>query len=387
MLLNPHEFFYSEKVRSVFFQMMCLLVFLALTATFIYNASINLKLQGTATGFGFLSERSGFAINQLPISYSEDSTFFRAFLVGMINTIIVSGLGIILATLLGFIVAICRLSTNYLLSKTAVVFIETLRNLPLLLQIFFWYYVVLQALPTVRSSITLADHIFINNRGIHIPSLIFEPGAIGFGASLAVVGLSFFVYRWLVVRHQRLTGIRWPLWPFVVSSGTVLSLALVVTKVPIKLDVPSLQGFNFTGGLVMTPEFLALFLSLSLYTASFIAEIVRAGILAVPKGQVEAARALGLKRSTALSKVIIPQAMRIIIPPLTSQYLNLTKNSSLAAAIGYPELVSVFAGTVLNQTGQAVEVLAITMAVYLTLSLSMSVMMNLYNKRIQLTQR
>lgn len=378
---------YSEKARSIFFQVVCLGVFFGLTAMFIFNASVNLKMQGTATGFGFLSERSGFAINQLPIAYSEDSTFFRAFLVGLVNTIIVSGLGIVLATLLGFFVAICRLSSNYLLTKAAVVFIETLRNLPLLLQIFFWYYVVLQALPDVRSSVTLGQHVYINNRGFHLPAVVFGPGSSGFMVTLVVVGLSWLIYRAVVSRHRRLTGTQLPLWPYLLSSAGVLTLAYVVTGKPLSLTVPTLQGFNFVGGLVMSPEFLALFLSLSLYTAAFIAEIVRAGILAVPKGQVEAARALGLSRWVALTKVIIPQAMRVIVPPLTSQYLNLTKNSSLAAAIGYPELVSVFAGTVLNQTGQAVEVLAITMAVYLSLSLVMSLLMNLYNKRIQLTQR
>ena len=379
--------FYSEKVRSVFLQILCLLVFCGITAMFIYNASVNLKIQGTATGFAFLGERSGFAINQLPINYSEDSTFFRAFLVGLVNTIIVSGLGIILATLLGFFVAICRLSSNFLLSKTAVVFIETLRNLPLLLQILFWYFVVVEVLPDIQNSMAVGSAIFINKRGFYMPSLVYEPGSLALMICVLVVCSSFFMYRVIVNRHQQLTGVRWPFWPYLLSSAVVLISAFFVTGQPLSLQFPVLKGFNFAGGMVLSPEFCALFISLSFYTASFIAEIVRAGIVAVPKGQSEAARALGLKRSTVLSKVVVPQAMRLIVPPLTSQYLNLTKNSSLATAIGYPELVHVFAGTVLNQTGQAVEVLALTMAVYLTLSLTMSLVMNIYNRRIQLTQR
>lgn len=363
------------------------MIFFLLVGMIIFNAAVNLKSQGTATGFEFLRDRSGFSISQVPISYTEDSTFFRAFLVGLVNTIIVSFLGIIFATILGFIVAICRLSSNYLLSKLAVIYIEILRNLPLLLQIVFFWYLFTNSLPVVRQSINLANHVFINNRGVHIPSLLFEPGSLVVVVVLLVVLASLTIYRGLLRRHQRLTGVRWPYWPYFASSTGVLVGALLITGMPFGIEVPKLTGFNFEGGMVMSPEFLALFASLSLYTAAFIAEVVRAGILAVPKGQVEAARALGLKRSTALSLVIIPQAMRVIVPPLTNQYLNLTKNSSLAAAIGYPELVAVFAGTVLNQTGQAVEVIAITMAVYLTLSLTMSLVMNIYNKKIQLTQR
>ncbi|OOV36744.1 amino acid ABC transporter permease, partial [Candidatus Synechococcus spongiarum LMB bulk10D] len=323
---------YNEKARSIFVQVLCLVLFVALTATLVYNAAINLKSQGIASGFGFLSERSGFAINQLPISYSEDSSYFRAFWVALINSVIVSGIGIVLATAIGFLVAICRLSSNYLLSKLAVIYIETLRNLPLLLQIFFWYFVVLSSLPLVRNSLQLGESVFLNNRGLNVPRLVFEPGSWLVVAVVLLGFLGLWVYRRFVYHYQLKTGKRLWLWPYLVVATMVCVGVTLAMGTPLHWQVPQLSGFNFEGGITLSPEFMALLLSLSLYTAAFIAEIVRAGITSVPKGQVEAAKALDLPSSVTLFKIVIPQAMRVIIPPLTSQYLNLTKNSSLAAA-------------------------------------------------------
>jgi general L-amino acid transport system permease protein len=304
-----------------------------------------------------------------------------------------SGIGVVLATIVGFTVGVARLSPNWLISRMATVYIETLRNIPLLLQIFFWYFAVLRAVPGPRQSINIGDAFFINNRGLYSPSPIFGDGfglvVICFAA--AIVGI-IVLSRWAHKRQQA-TGEQFPV--FLTSLGLFFGLpvlGLIVASlayggIPLTLDYPALKGFNFKGGMVMIPEFVALLLALSAYTAAFIAEIVRAGILAVSHGQTEAARSLGLRNTPTLRLVIIPQAMRVIIPPLTSQYLNLTKNSSLAAAIAYPELVSIFAGTVLNQTGQAVEVIGITMAIYLGLSLSISALMNWYNKKMALVER
>ncbi|MDX1801565.1 MAG: ABC transporter permease subunit, partial [Marinobacter sp.] len=315
-------------------------------------------------------------------------TYGRTFLVGLLNTLLVSGLGIIAATILGFIVGVARLSKNWLVSKLALFFVETLRNIPLLLQIFFWYFAVLQNLPSPRQSLEAGGIIALNNRGLYFPAPITEPG-FGWviGAFVVAVVAALAIHRWAKNRQLK-TGQLFP--AFRVGLGLVIALPLVVyllTGAPLDWDLPHLQGFNFTGGVTIIPELAALWFALSIYTASFIAEIVRAGILSVSRGQTEAANALGLHSGLTLRLVVIPQAMRVIIPPLTSQYLNLMKNSSLATAIGYPDLVSVFMGTTLNQTGQAVEVVAITMAVYLTISLAISVLMNLYNRAVALQER
>ena len=378
---------YDKKVRHILYQVLCLGVVLGLAAFFINTAAFKLENQGITSGFGFLGDRSGFSVSQSLIPYSEDSSYGRVFWVGLVNTIIMSGLGIIFATLLGFLVAIGRLSSNYLLSKIATFYVETLRNIPLLLQIFFWYFVVLRSLPEVRESLAWREQFFLNNRGIYMPAVVSEEGSLMviLLALLAVPALWLGLY--LLKRRHQLTGKFFPRWPLYVFAVLWLPVMVVFMGVPFHIEIPTPSTFNIEGGLVLLPEFMALLLSLSLYTASFIAEIVRAGILAVPRGQVEAARALGLSYGVTLNKIVIPQAMRVIIPPLTSQYLNLTKNSSLGAAIGYPELVTVFAGTVLNQTGQAVEVLIITMGVYLFLSLCLSGFMNYYNKKSLLIEK
>ena len=362
--------------------------FIGLVWWLVDNTVANLARQNVATGFGFLDNNTGFDINQKLIAYDETSSYQRLLLVGLLNTAIVSVLGILFATLIGFMVGLARLSDNWLVSKLAFIYVEIFRNLPLLIQILFWYVLLIEILPHPKKSFGLWEVFFLNNRGLYLPWFTTLPGG---GHLLWVIGLfgagCFYVAR--KARNMReLTGqtkayVRNYILIGVICLGGYLSL----WGVPFEANLPALKGFNFRGGLSFTPEFVALLVALSLYTASFIAEIVRAGVLSVSKGQFEAAKALGLPSSVAMNKVIIPQAMRVIIPPLTSQYLNLTKNSSLAAAIAYPELVSVFAGTALNQTGQAVEIIFITMSIYLFLSLLTSFLMNTYNARAALVEK
>jgi general L-amino acid transport system permease protein len=308
--------------------------------------------------------------------------------VGLLNTLLVAGLGIVFATILGFIVGISRLSKNWLLSKVAGAYVEIIRNTPLLLQLLFWYNAVLKALPDIRESYSFVGGGFLNNRGLFLASPIFKPGAGYIGIALLIGAVGSLAYARWARKRQMATGQRAPvLW---VSLGLLIGLPLLVAAAagfPIDFEYPEKGRFNIRGGLEVLPEFAALLVGLVIYTAAFIAEVVRAGILAVSKGQTEASYSLGLRPGPTLRLIIVPQAMRVIIPPLTSQYLNLTKNSSLAVATGYPDLVQVFTGTVLNQTGQAVEVVAITMAVYLTISLVTSVLMNICNARIALVER
>ncbi len=386
-------FWNDPRFRSIFFQIVVITAVVGFAWYLFRNTTANLERQGIASGLEFLNSTAGFGIIMTLIEYSEESTYGRAFLVGLINTIVMSMIGIVLATILGFVVGIARLSSNWLISRMATVYVETLRNVPLLLQIFFWYFAVLRLAPSPRNSIQVGDSIFINIRGIYSPKPLLGDGfeLIVYGFLLAIAGIVF-VVRW-AHRRQEATGKQFPI--FLTSLGLIVGLPLVglilvmliYGGTPLQWEYPVLQGFNFRGGLVLIPEFISLLLALSTYTAAFIAEIVRAGIMAVSHGQTEAARSLGLRNGPTLRLVVIPQALRVIIPPLTSQYLNLTKNSSLAAAIAYPELVSVFAGTVLNQTGQAVEVIGITMAVYLTISLLISMFMNWYNRKMALVER
>lgn len=386
-------FWNDPKFRSIFFQLLVLAAVAAFGWYLFHNTSANLERQGIASGFGFWNSTAGFGIIDTWIEYSEESTYGRVFWVGLLNTLTVSILGIILATIVGFTVGVARLSSNWLISRMATVYIETLRNIPLLLQIFFWYGMILKGFPKIKNSFNLFDTVFLNNRGLYTPKPIFETGSwmMFLGFAIAIAGIVW-LSRWNH-RRQELTGEQFPV--FLTSLGLFFglpALGLILASisyggVPISFDYPSLQGFNFKGGSELIPELVALLLALSAYTAAFIAEIVRAGIMAVSHGQTEAAHALGLRNGPTLRLVVIPQALRVIIPPLTSQYLNLTKNSSLAAAIAYPELVSVFAGTVLNQTGQAVEVIGITMAMYLGLSLLISGIMNWYNKKMALVER
>lgn len=382
------RWWYDERIRGVFFQLLAVLGVFLIFHYAVGNALNNLEARGITTGFDFLDDHAGFSIIQTLIPYDETYSFGRTFVVGLLNTLLVSFLGIILATILGFMLGISRLSQNWLLAKISSAYIEVFRNIPLLLQIYFWYFAVLRALPAPRQSLSLGEAIFMNLRGLYVPKPIPEVGALGFCVSVVVaVVLSWVVYKWARYR-QDLTGQDFPVIYTALALLTVLPLiSILLFGVPFHWEYPKLTGFNFSGGVTIIPELAALLIALTIYTAAFIAEVVRSGILAVNYGQTEAAHALGINRKNTLNLVIIPQAMRVIIPPLTSQYLNLTKNSSLATAIGYPDLVAVFMGTTLNQTGQAIEVIVMTMAVYLTITLTTSFFMNIYNRRMLLVER
>ncbi|MER0394968.1 amino acid ABC transporter permease [Vibrio vulnificus] len=379
---------YNPTFRSVVFQVIAILALVFFFYTIVNNALTNLNARGIATGFDFLSQEAGFGIGLTLIEYDETFSYGRTFVIGLLNTALVSFLGIILATVLGFVIGIARLSSNWLVSRFAAIYIEIFRNIPLLLQIFFWYFAVLQALPSPRQSISLGEAIFLNVRGLFFPKPIFEAGsAFIFAALFAGIIATIFIGVW-ARNKQKLTGQQTPMGRIALALIVGLpALVYFVSGMPVSAEYPALKGFNYQGGISIIPELAALLVALSIYTAAFIAEIVRSGINAVSHGQTEAAMSLGLPRSRTLKLIIIPQALRIIIPPLTSQYLNLTKNSSLAMAIGYPDLVSVFAGTTLNQTGQAIEIIAMTMGVYLTLSLVTSALMNIYNKKVALVER
>ncbi len=379
---------FRPGVRSAAIQIL-LVALVLLIGWLIYRTTRqNIVTQRIPIGFDFFWIESGFSISQTLIPFAESNTYARAFLVGLLNTLFVSALGVVLATVLGFLIGIGRLSQNWIIARLCGGYVELVRNLPLLFQILFWYLAVLAALPVPRQSISLIGDIYINNRGILMPWPMFGQG-IGMVAGLAGAGiLVSLVLAALAKRVRVQTGRSIKVWPLaLVFILGVPAVAYILLGVSLDFDRPALKGFNFNGGVRIIPEFLALLIALSTYTAGFIAEIVRAGILAVPRGQNEAASALGLRRSSVLRLVIVPQALRVIIPPLTSQYLNLIKNSSLAVSIGYPDLVSVFAGTTLNNTGQAIEILGITMLVYLVISLVISIGMNYYNRRIALRER
>jgi general L-amino acid transport system permease protein len=388
-LAPPRIAIYNRpKIRAVFYQFVLLATVVWLGYEFALNAKANLDALKIASGFGFLDNTAGFAVNQSLIPYNESDTYGRVFLVGLLNTLLVAGIGIVLATILGFFIGIARLSPNWLLARLAGGYVELIRNLPLLFQLLFWYLAVLGTLPGPRQSISLFGEIFLNNRGIIVPAPVAGRGA---GAVVAVFAVSVIAIVALKLWARRLqirTGRQVPLLGTCLALLVVPSLlALIATGFPIGFERPELRGFNFVGGIRLLPEFVALVVALTTYTAAFIAEVVRAGLLAVPRGQSEAASALGLRRGLTLRLIIVPQALRVIVPPLTNQYLNLTKNSSLAVAIGYPDLFAVFAGTTLHQTGQAIEIIAITMAVYLAISLITSALMNWYNAHIRIAER
>jgi len=347
------------------------------------NARTNLESQRIASGFGFLANTAGFDVSQSLIPYSGSDTYTRVFFVGLLNTLLVAMIGIFFATVIGFLVALGRLSPNWLLSRVCGGYVELIRNLPLLFQILFWYLAVLGALPNPRQSISLFGSFFLSNRGFVVPTPIPQAGLEAVAVAFLIAIVASIVLRLYARRQLFQTGRLLTIWPYVVGMLIGLPLlASLVFGVPVSFEVPQLKGFNFSGGSRVIPEFVALTLALSTYTGAFIAELVRAGILSVHKGQMEAGSSLGLTRGATLRLIVVPQALRVILPPLTNQYLNLTKNSSLAVAIGYPDLVSVFAGTTLNQTGQAIEIIAITMGVYLLISLVTSAIMNFYGWRI-----
>ncbi len=378
----------DPKFRALVFQILSVIAVIAFFGYVVHNTLANMESRGISTGFGFLDRASGFGILQSLIPYSETSTYGRTFVVGLLNTLLVSALGIFFATIVGFLVGVMRLSKNWLINKIALVYIEIFRNIPLLLQVVFWYFAVAFNLPSPRQSLAVGELMFLNNRGMYVPAPVFGDGFwMTVAAIVAAIVAVIFLVRWA---RRRFEATGQPFHTVYASLGVLIGLPLLVfvlSGAPLHWDLPALKGFNFKGGLVVIPELFALTLALAIYTAAFIAETVRSGIQAVSHGQTEAASALGLSHANTLRLVVIPQAMRVIIPPLTSQYLNLTKNSSLAVAIGYPDLVAVFAGTTLNQTGQAVEIIAITMGVYLTLSLMISIFMNWYNARMALRER
>ncbi len=378
----------NAQHRSLLFQILLVAALGLIAWSIANNTMVNLEKRGISTGFKFLSQESGFGIIQSLVPYDESYSFGRTFIVGLLNTVVVSLFGIFFATIIGFTVGVARLSKNWLISRLAGVYIETFRNIPLLLQIFFWYFAVLRALPSPRQSLSLGESIFLNIRGLYIPCPIFEHGfGIVIAAFVLALAASIYIIIW-ARKRQRMTGKQFNSPVAIALLLTIFPLAVFfIAGSPISWELPALKGFNFRGGLTIIPEFSALLVALSIYTGAFIAEAVRSGILAVNKGQTEAASALGLHQNMVLKLVVIPQALRVIIPQLTSQYLNLVKNSSLATAIGYPDLVSVFAGTTLNQTGQAIEVVAMTMGVYLFISLTISLIMNWYNKKIMLVER
>jgi general L-amino acid transport system permease protein len=380
------SFLYRREVRQAIYQILVVIFVVALFYLMISNTAQNLRARNIASGFGFLKSVAGFDIAQTLVEYFNTSSYGRAFIIGLWNTILVAIIGIVLATIVGFVAGIARLSNNWLVAKIATLYVETIRNVPLLLQLLLWYFGVLKSLPAPRQSLNASDTVFLNVRGLYMPRIEGLLSYATLGALAAAILGSVLLMRW-ANKRQMATGRRFP--AGLVSFALILlmpAVAFLATSWPIQIDYPALKGFNFEGGVVIQPELVAITIGLVVYTGAFIAEIVRAGIVGVPKGQWEAARAVGLSNAQLLRLVVIPQAMRIIIPPLTSNYLNLTKNSSLGVAIAYADLVNV-AGTILNQTGQAVEVILMIMGVYLTLSLVTSGFMNWFNKKMALVER
>jgi general L-amino acid transport system permease protein len=378
----------DPKIRALIYQSAVAIVLVLFVVWVFYNTTANLAAQKKTTGFGFLWVTSGFDIGFSLFHYDRSSLYWQAFLVGLTNTLLVASVGIVLASLLGFTVGIARLSSNFIIRKLAAIYIDVIRNIPLLLQLFFWYFAVLKAMPGVKQSHVWFGSIAINQRGIFLPRPVTDDKFVWvIGAFAVALLVSFLLRRWARLR-QDATGQRFPMLATFLGLVIVLpALAWLLSGTNFSLEIPQLAGFNYKGGVDLPPELCALVFGLVIYTATFIAEIVRAGILAVSHGQTEAAQSLGLKEGDRLRLVILPQALRVIVPPLTSQYLNLTKNSSLGAFIGFPELVNVFAGTTLNQTGRAIEVISLTMLVYLTFSLTTSAFMNWYNARVALKER
>lgn len=377
----------NPAVRGVVYQIIFVAAVVALVAFFVHNTLFNLSRRNIATGFGFLSREAGFDVGEKLIPYTPADTYARAFLVGLTNTLHVALLGIVFASVLGTLMGLARLSSNWLVRKLAQVYVETFRNIPLLLQLFFWWGLLNKMAPGPRQAWQILPGVFVSNRGVAYPVPVGSPADKWVGlAFLAGIVLTLIARRWGISR-QAVTG--QPFRAAWVGLGLIVGLPVItffLAGAPLALDVPALQGFNFSGGSTMSPEFAALLIGLVVYTGAFVAEIVRAGILAVSWGQSEAAMALGLRSGQRMRLVVLPQALRVIIPPMTSQYLNLTKNSSLAVAIGFPDLVSV-ANTTLNQTGQALEGIAMIMGVYLFISLSIALAMNLYNRAVALVER
>ncbi len=382
----------NSKVRKIIPQLITLLVVILIFGFFTFNAQINMDNRGIEFGFGFLTQESSFDVQFSLIDYDGSHSYARAYLVGLLNTLLVAFIGIIISTILGVIVGIARLSPNYLIERTAAFYVEFFRNIPLLLQIFFWYFAALRALPLPQDSEPMFGVFFLTIKGLFVPSFVWQNLDIFFYSVIAAI-ISIIVIKNYAKKLQENQGKQLPV--FSISIGLLIILPLLtflIGGVSLNFEIPVLKqlattSFIYEGGLGLPPELIALTLALALYTATFIAECVRAGIQGISKGQKEAAASIGLTPNQILKLVIMPQALRIIIPPTTNQYLNLTKNSSLAAAIAYPDLVLVFAGTALMQTGRAIEIVSITMLTYLSISLSISVLMNWYNKKIAIKEK
>ena len=380
------------KLNKIIPQLATLLVVVLIFGFFTFNAQVNMDNRGIEFGFGFLTQESSFDVQFSLIDYDGSHSYARAYLVGLLNTLLVAFIGIIISTVLGVVVGIARLSPNYLIERSAAVYVEFFRNVPLLLQIFFWYFAALRALPLPQDSEAIFGYSYLTIKGLYTPSFVWENLNIFFYSIIAAI-ISIVVIKNYAKKLQENQGKQLPV--FSISAGLLIVLPLLtflIGGVSLDFEIPVLKqlsttGFIYEGGLSIPPELIALTLALSLYTATFIAECVRAGIQGISKGQKEAAASIGLTPNQILKLVIMPQALRIIIPPTTNQYLNLTKNSSLAAAIAYPDLVLVFAGTALMQTGRAIEIVSITMLTYLSISLSISLLMNWYNKKIAIKEK
>jgi general L-amino acid transport system permease protein len=376
----------GQQLKGLFWQVLVVGIALAVIAFLWSNTVHNLSARRITTGFAFLGREAGMPIADSLLAYNPRDTYFWAFVVGVANTLRVAVIGVVLATILGTLIGISRLSANWLLSRLAAVYVETLRDIPLLLQLLFWY-VLMQALPAARMAWKPVDGVFLSNRGLILPAIPIGHGELWVLATALAGAIVFYLIRRVLIAQQMRDGKPRPAWPF--ALGLIVLLPTLVSwllGVSWTVEWPALRGFNFVGGLTLAPEYFALLIALVTYTSAFIAEIVRSGIQSVPRGQWDAANALGLRRGFMLRQIILPQALRVIVPPMTSQYLNLTKNSSLAVAIGYQDVVSI-ANTTLNQTGQAIEAIALIMAVFLTISVSISFFMNWYNARIALVER
>ena len=375
-----------QQVTGLIWQIVVVGIAVAAVAWLWSNALHNLSVRRISTGFAFLGREAGMPIDDTWIAYSPKNTYLRAFIVGVVNTLRVAAIGIVLATVLGTLIGIAKLSSNWLLSRLAAIYVEVLRDVPLLLQLLFWY-VLMQGLPAARAAWKPIEGVFLSNRGLILPSIPIEEANLWVIAA-AVAGLiALYLLRRRLIAQQMVDGRTRHVWPYALALAigfpALVSLALGASWT---ITLPELRGFNFVGGLTLAPEYFALLIALVTYTSAFIAEIVRSGIQAVSRGQWDAAQALGLRRGFVLRHIVLPQALRVIIPPMTSQYLNLTKNSSLAVAVGYQDIVSI-ANTTLNQTGQAIEAIALIMLVFLTISLGISLFMNWYNARIALVER
>lgn len=378
----------NPRVRAVIYQILLLLGLGYFFFSIVSNALTNMEARGIKSGFDFLTTAAGFDILMTLVPYDATSTYGMTFVVGLLNTILVSVVGIFFATLLGFIIGVAYFSQNWLIKRLSVVYVELFRNIPLLLQVFFWYFAVLASLPSARESMSLGEVIFLNVRGLYLPDLVGGAGSSVVYAAFAVAVAAIAVLRKWARKRQDDTGEQFPV--LLTSIGLFIGLPLlaaIIIGFPFTWDYPSLQGFNFRGGITVIPELIALTIALAVYTGAFIAEAVRAGVQSVPNGQTEAARSIGLRENRIMSLIIVPQAMRVIVPLLNSEYQSLVKNSTLATAIGYPDLFTVFVGTSLNQTGQAIEIVFMTMAVYFVINMTISFLMNRFNASVALVER